>query len=108
MGKKLINKKLMTLTIIIISLLAISAVSAEENVTSDVVSVNQDNIIITDYDNQPNPDNENVVLKTFTDLNNTINGNQDNNIYLDENYVFEPGTDDNFKDGIVISRSLTI
>ena len=46
--------------------------------------------------------------KTFTDLNEAINGNNDNDVYLDGNYTFQLGTDDNFKNGVVVGRAVTV
>ena len=46
--------------------------------------------------------------KTFTDLNNTINGNNDPEIPLEYNYYFVEAVDSQFKNGIVISRDIVI
>ncbi|WP_292752916.1 hypothetical protein, partial [Methanobrevibacter sp.] len=46
--------------------------------------------------------------KTFSDLNTTINGNDDSDVYLDSNYTFELGSDSDFKDGVVIGRAVTV
>ena len=45
---------------------------------------------------------------TFTDLNELINGNSDDTITLDKNYTYNPDIDSDFKNGVKISRTLTI
>ena len=45
---------------------------------------------------------------TFTDLNTTINGNNNSTIYLSNNYKYNNASDGKFKNGIPISRNLTI
>ena len=62
--------------------------------------------------NTTNTNGENEALngtsKTFTELNEKINGNDNSVIYLDSNYTFKPGTDDKYKNGIYIDRDVTI
>ncbi len=45
---------------------------------------------------------------TFTDLNELINGNTNATIALDKNYTYNPDIDSDFKNGVKISRTLTI
>ena len=45
---------------------------------------------------------------TFWDLNNTINGNNDKDVYLNGNYKYNPDTDSDFKNGIYIKRNVTV
>ena len=116
----MLNKKIiLILTIILVSLFAISAVSAADNATDDVVSIEETditNIEMTDEIDLENDDltaaDENEALsanpKTFIDLNTAINGNNDSDVYLDSNYTFELGSDDGFKDGVTIGRAVTI
>ena len=80
----------------------VSAVSANDlNQTDEIVGeVTTDEII------SENPSSQ--VQKTFTDLNNDINGNDDAEIYLNHNYTFDPDFDANFRQGIEISREVTI
>ncbi|WP_407413039.1 hypothetical protein [Methanobrevibacter sp.] len=59
----MLNKKLMILTIILVSVLAVSAVSAVDNDTSDVVSVEENQVILS----------ENNDDGTFDDLQSEIN-----------------------------------
>lgn len=46
--------------------------------------------------------------KTFTDLNMTINGNMDNDVYLDGDYVYNPNSDSSFASGVEVNRAVTI
>lgn len=46
--------------------------------------------------------------KTFTDLNATINGNSDSEIYLNGNYTYDSNADSNLTNGININRTVTI
>jgi predicted outer membrane repeat protein len=46
--------------------------------------------------------------KTFAALNETINNNNARDVYLDCNYTFELGSDDAFKEGVVINRAVTV
>ena len=50
----LFNKKLIILAIFFVSLLAVSVVSAADNATDDVVSVEEKNEIVAMYDNDVN------------------------------------------------------
>ena len=51
---------------------------------------------------------ERIIINTFSDLNNVINSNNDNNIYLNTNYVYDFIHDYEFKEGIIINRSVTV
>ena len=63
---------------------------------------------LTDYPNEK-PSNATInILNSFISLNNIINGNTNSTIYLSHNYTYNASTDENFKNGIVISRNLTI
>ena len=97
----------MILAILLISLLAVSAVNATDNVTVDVE--NQDDNVISELDNSNSDDNVlNANPKTFTDLNNAINGNTKSDIYLNSNYTYNSDSDSSFKDGIRINRTVTV
>ena len=110
-------KKIMLLAIFLVSLLAVSAVSAADNVTSDVVSVDEttDDAINVDEayevvsaeDNQviEQTENEETITATddgnFTDLQNIIsNAEEGSTITLDKNYCFTSR--------LTISNSMTI
>ena len=51
-----------------------------------------------------NPQN----IKTFRDLNELINNNDNTTIILKNNYTFDFSTDFNFKEGITINRAVTV
>ena len=117
--------------IFIVTILSISAVSAADDTTDDIISADDgqelildesiaDDVSTSDNDN----DNEDIILDdnnddgilesgdetptgTFTQLNQAINGNNNATISLNSNYKYSEG-DDNFIHGIKISRELTI
>ena len=83
---------------------AINAVAA--------VDVN-DTVVANDHDDinlikEADVDTSNSVPKTFTDLNEAINGNDDAEIYLTENYTYNDDVDSGFRYGISINRPITI
>ena len=82
-------------------------VASEDNLeidqTDDAIGVGEDTDLTSFEENEILTEGE----QTFTQLNTTINGNNDQNIYLDGNYKYSSG-DDNFKDGIIINRDVNI
>lgn len=91
--------------VIIISLFAISTVCAQDNITCD------DDVITSDGDEVITSDNSTLLTgstKNFTDLNSLINDNNDLNIFLDSDFKYDESSDSQFKDGIVINRSVNI
>ena len=98
------------LAILLVSLLAVSAVSAADNVTDDLVGMDNqdDNAIIESNNSNSDGDILNVNSKTFADLNNVINGNTKSDIYLNGDYTYNPSYDSNFINGININRAVTI
>ena len=66
-----------------------------ENVNDNVIDEDQKDLLKSDP-------------KTFSSLNDTINGNNDSDVYLDSDYKFENASDSNFINGIIINRSVTI
>jgi predicted outer membrane repeat protein len=46
--------------------------------------------------------------KTFYDLNSLINANNDSDVYLNDDYIFDPHYDFDFIGGVVISRAVTV
>lgn len=100
-------KGIIIMTFLLLAVLAIASVSAADNATVETfANDNQtdDGGLKTDeiaeiLDTSP---------KTFTDLNTAINGNNDSDIYLHENYTYKSGYEGSFKDGITISRAVTI
>ncbi|WP_407461435.1 Ig-like domain repeat protein [Methanobrevibacter sp.] len=117
-------------------MITISAASAAEDVASDLSSMEDneeiileeglsDESILNDADKDivldENNVNEDPISKgnneeeklsettgTFTDLENDINGNDDTEISLNKNYVFNPDSDSSLVDGIIIKRELSI
>ena len=109
-------KKLMILSIFLVSLLAVSAVSATDNVTSDIVSAKEttDEVVSVENDTQviDSVDFESGLLSansdgTFTDLANEI-ANANGELKLTKNYVYDSSKDSNYKNGIVINKEITI
>ena len=94
-------KKIVILSCLILAILTIGAVSAQDNI-NDGDTIEVDN----------NLSSSNDVLKesskTFTDLNNDINSNDDKDIYLNSDYLYDFDEDSDFEKGIVISRNMTI
>ena len=90
----------MILTIFLVSLLAISAVSAEDNATSDVVSLDDNNVVeVADDDLSAEASDSN-----FTQLDNDIISGDGN---LTHDYAFDPDTEsDLFDDGLKINKSI--
>ena len=99
-------KKIMLVTCLLLAILTISAVSANENTTEDIVGM-VDEVREVDNDLASSEDVLKESTKTFTDLNNTLNANEDKEIYLYSNYSYDVDESD-FSDGIVINRSVTI
>lgn len=106
----MLNKKVKSLLFIFLILFCIAAVNAEsidDNI--DIESMNTVNIESgTDL---AVIDEETTVASTagnFSDLNNTINKETKNNITLDKDYIYNSSTDSEFKNGIVINRTITI
>ncbi len=80
-------------------MLAISAVSASDNTTNDIVGIDD-----TNTNNTLTVDS----TKTFTDLNKTINSNTNPTIELNDDYKYYNETDEGFENGITINRDVTI
>ena len=109
-------KKIMILTILLVSLLAVSAVSAADNVTSNIASAYEatDEVVGVDNDNQviDSFDGRNNILSanpdgTFTDLANEI-ANATGELKLTKNYVYDSSKDSKYSSGIEIKKELTI
>ncbi|ALT67882.1 C1 family peptidase [Methanobrevibacter millerae] len=84
-----INKSIV-FSLILLILLTVSAVSAEENITDFTT---EGNLLKVDSSND-----------NFNDLNNEINGSL-NELKLTHDYVYDEGNDINFTDGINVSKS---
>lgn len=95
----LLNKKITLLMIIIVCLFTSSVVFANDNLTdtSEIIS------------NTETPDNTLEVNSfSFSSLNYKINSNNESSVTLNEDYLFDSNIDYNFKNGIVINRSVNI
>jgi len=104
------HKKHMLLLALAIFLLGIAgswASDTNDTVTDTVdetaIELSNEDIIAADE----NEDTLKVNEQTFGDLNNTINGNNNRDIYLDNDYKYSE-EDSAFKDGIVIDRDLNV
>ena len=112
------KKGIFILTLLILALFSVSCIYAAD--VNDTLTASEDNLEI----DQPTDDvigmgedtnlasfEENEILtegeQTFANLNTTINGNTDKDIYLNGNYKYSSG-DDSFKDGIIIDRDVNI
>ena len=116
----MLNKKIMVLAIFLVSLLAISAVSAEDNVTDDIVGTDSDeNIVENTNDNVYSASEDFKNKTTFGGLVYTLNYTAEGDVYLDKDYKFvgteydyDPNTGEKFlvvdEKGITINRNLTI
>ena len=130
------KRNICILLIFLVFMITISAASAAEDVTSDLTSMDDnEEIILEDSPNEEiilSDESENLVLEenavneepvseanamepklsesagTFTDLENDINGNDDTEISLNKNYVFNSDSDSDYQNGIRIKRAVTI
>ena len=115
----MLNKKIIFMAILLVSLLSLSAVSAAEDVASDILDesiiedVSNDELVLDEPvgsgEDEPALGDEGNA-GTFHDLNEAINGNEDSTITLTKNYAYN-GVDDydsDFKEGIVINRPVEI
>ena len=111
-------KKIMLILITAIFLASIAGVCAadandtivtsEDNLeidktTDDTIGVGEDTDLASSEENEILTEGE----QTFSQLNETINGNADKDIYLNGNYKYSSG-DDSFKNGIIIDRDVNI
>ena len=96
-------KKIIILTILLVSLLAVSAVSAAENATEDIG--------VEETTNDVSIDENQVILKennvgTFTDLTKDI-ADAKGTLNLNRNYAYTD-SDSDYKNGITIDKKITI
>ena len=112
------KKGILILTLLILALFSVSCIYASD--VNDTLAASEDNleidqttddVISVEEDMELASSGTDEVLKadeqTFTQLNVTINGNADNDIYLESDYKYSDG-DGGFKDGIVINRDVNI
>lgn len=121
LSDNMLNKKVILSAALFVSLMLISSVSAADNSTdvlntiedipSEINEISAGDVLSVDEADENDDVIENTwgenLYKTFTDLNDTINGNDDSEITLMDDYVFSEG-DDNFTKGILISRDLIV
>ena len=123
----LMKKKLsLLLLLFLVCILSISAISATENTANnDVMGIdnNKENNLETNIYSDVSTGNENCKLSleqnnndklkdtdelNFTDLNRIVNGNSNSTINLSNNYKYNEESDQDFVNGIIIDRDLTI
>ena len=123
----LMKKKLsLLLLLFLVCILSISAISATENTANnDVMGIdnNKENNLETNIYSDVSTGNENCKLSleqnnddklkdsgelNFNDLNRVINGNSNSTINLSNNYKYNEEFDQDFVNGIIIDRDLTI
>ncbi len=86
-----------------------ASVNAEDNVTSDIISIN-DNSSDLDVIESINDDVDSLKSssRSFSDLNNLVNDENVWSVYLDSDYEYDSSKDSRFVNGITISRSINI
>jgi len=94
--------------IILVCLFAVSAVSAADNATNDIMSIDETNDKVTNIEDNLVILKEKNNIGTFTDLNTKINNNNESRIYLNNDYYYDVTSDLDFKDGITINRDISI
>ena len=98
---------LLALAVFLISIAGAWASDTNDTVIDTVdepaIELSNDDIIAADENEGTLKVNE----QTFRDLNNTINGNSDRDIYLDNDYKYSE-EDSAFKEGIIIDRDLNV
>ena len=100
----MLDKKLMILAIFLVSLLAVSAVSAADNSTADIASVEKTTDKVVNVEENEEILNENALSDgTFTDLANEITEATDE-LTLNRNYIYNDG-DPNW---ITIGKNITV
>ena len=92
----------------IILLFGIASVTASDVDDTTIANDNTEIIEVNDGEFYAETQTDNILSSsgTFTDLNNTINGNDDADIYLDNDYMYN--TESAFSEGIAIERAVTI
>lgn len=107
----MLSKKIIFLAILLISLLSLSAVSAADDTASDISStiddVTLEKTVNEEIISEEGTGETTQEPKSFTNLNDTINGNSDDYISLDSDYNYTDD-DSDFQHGINITRDVTI
>ena len=108
-------KKIILLTFILVSLVAVSVVSAADNDTMDVISVEEstyDTINVDETEVVSAEDNQVILgdessFGTFTDLAKKINSGE-SEIVLDCDYRYNSTIDTSYQGGVTINEDKTI
>ena len=107
----MLSKKIIFLAILLISLLSLSAVSAADDTASDISSTIDDftleKTVNEEIISEEGTGETTQEPKSFTNLNDAINGNSDDYISLDSDYNYTDD-DSDFQHGINITRDVTI
>ena len=107
----MLSKKIIFLAILLISLLSLSAVSAADDTASDISStiddVTLEKTVNEEIISEEGTGETTQEPKSFTNLNDAINGNSDDYISLDSDYIYTDD-DSDFQHGINITRDVTI
>ena len=105
-GQILLNKKLMIISIFLISLLAVSAVNAADNATSDIINDETTNDIVSIGETQEILKEDNDV-GTFSDLANIISKSP-TKLKLNKNYTYNADTDYKYVNGINVNSKIIL
>ena len=105
------NKKIVCILIFLTCIFALSTVSAADNSTETMsIGELEDLSVVEDDVNESLTvsNNAEATSKSFSDLNNLINSNNDFYVDFDSDYKFSQESDSEFINGITISRSLNL
>ena len=107
------KKKIYLFLIIVIGLMAISAVSAADDNATDIISIDENEEIILEENSNENvlniENDDNIVptnnTGTFTELNDAINGNDKDTVELTQDYAYDSTSDSSLKNGNVLKSN---
>ena len=105
----MINKKFMILAIFLVGLLAVSAVSAADNATEDIVGVEETTDEVVGVNENRTISEDDVLGNspgTFTDLANEI-AKAGSTLNLNRNYAYT-SSDSDYEEGITIDKTISI
>ena len=107
------KKKIYLFLIIVIGLMAISAVSAADDNATDIISIDENEEIILEENSNENvlniENDDNIEptnnTGTFTELNDAINENDKDTVELTQNYAYDSTSDSSLKNGNVLKSN---
>ena len=107
------KKKIYLFLIIVIGLMAISAVSAADDNATDIISIDENEEIILEENSNENvlniENDDNIVptnnTGTFTELNDAINENDKDTVELTQDYAYDSTSDSSLKNGNVLKSN---